>query len=140
MDSFFEPTPAIETAPKVILLLEDDLIQAKSIDAFLRRHGFDTVVCHRGEDAVALAAAEKPDFMVADLAMDGMNGSEAVARIAADPECAGIGIVFLSALSPQTDDDAIGSIKINGRAYQSVSKGSLARRLIPAIEKLSAGR
>ncbi len=89
---------------------------------------------------MALALAEKPDYMVADLAMSGMNGSEAVARIAANPECAGIGIVFLSALIPQTDDDAIGSIKIDGRAYQSVSKGSLAKRLIPAIEKLAAAR
>lgn len=121
-------------------MLEDDVTQAKTIDAYLRKNGYTTVVCHRGEDAVELAKTEKPDFMVADLAMDGMNGSEAVSRIAANPDCAGIGIVFLSALIPQTDDDAIGTIKIDGRHYKSVSKLSLTKRLIPAIKSLESAK
>ena len=58
---------------------------------------FEVVVAEDGEKGCATAAAERPDVILMDLEMPGMDGWEASRRLKADPQTRDIPIIALSA-------------------------------------------
>jgi two-component system response regulator MprA len=65
-------------APRV-LVVEDDLRTAVFLDRALTRHGYDVAVASDGEAALALATTHRPDLIVLDRMLPGLDGLE-VAR------------------------------------------------------------
>ncbi len=58
---------------------------------------FEVLVADDGEKGCAVAAAERPDLILMDLEMPGVDGWEASRRLKADPKTCGIPIIALSA-------------------------------------------
>jgi CheY-like chemotaxis protein len=58
---------------------------------------FEVLVAEDGEKGVAAAAAEKPDLILMDLEMPGVDGWEATRRLKNNPETRGIPVIALSA-------------------------------------------
>lgn len=54
-------------------------------------------VCDSGEQALATMPALKPDLVVLDVMMPGMDGPTTMSRMRADPALAGIPVVFMTA-------------------------------------------
>ena len=50
-----------------------------------------------GEEALALAAQEKPDLILLDVMMPGMTGPDVLARLRQSPETASIPVIFMTA-------------------------------------------
>jgi DNA-binding response OmpR family regulator len=63
----------------------------------LAGRGFEVLVAESGERGVELARAERPDLVLMDLGLVGMDGWEATRRLKADPATAGIPVIALSA-------------------------------------------
>jgi CheY-like chemotaxis protein len=61
------------------------------------RAGFTVLVATDGEQGVAMAAAERPDLILMDLRLPGLDGWEATRRIKAQPETRHIPIIALTA-------------------------------------------
>ncbi|MHC4730365.1 MAG: response regulator, partial [Planctomycetota bacterium] len=61
-----------------VLLVEDDVYVAESLEAHFRTHGMETVVCATGEDALA---APPCDVVLADLKLPGMSGVDLLERL-----------------------------------------------------------
>jgi CheY-like chemotaxis protein len=59
--------------------------------------GMTVLVASTGEEGVALARRERPDFILLDMMMPGMNGTATFQALRAEPETAAIPIVFLTA-------------------------------------------
>jgi two-component system cell cycle response regulator DivK len=59
--------------------------------------GFEVVVAEDGEKGLAAALAERPDIILMDLELPGMDGWEAARRLKSDPRTRSIPIVALSA-------------------------------------------
>src|SRR5260370_20881554 len=59
--------------------------------------GFDVVVAEDGEKGCAMAAAERPDVILMDLEMPGVDGWEAARRLKNDPQTRDIPVIALSA-------------------------------------------
>ena len=57
-----------------ILVVDDDPAIRRSIVAELRSAGYDTIEAVDGNDAMSVAARGKPDLVISDLAMPGMDG------------------------------------------------------------------
>jgi PAS domain S-box-containing protein len=93
-----------------ILIVEDETIVAADLTEKLRRLGYEVVgATRRGEDAVTIAAAERPTLVLMDIVLAGeMDGIEAADRIR---QTSNLPIVFLTAHS---DTDTLTRAKATG--------------------------
>lgn len=119
-----------------IVLAEDHLVVREGVRALLESTGEFEVVgqADTGLEAVALAAKLKPDVIVMDVAMPGLNGCEATRQIVArDPH------VRVLALSAHSDDEYVVRLIAVG-ALGFVEKQSSGALLARAIREVAAGR
>jgi DNA-binding NtrC family response regulator len=66
-----------------VLIIEDEATLAKNIRTYLARAGFDAVVAETAEIGLAELERFKPDAVLMDFNLPGMNGVEALARLQA---------------------------------------------------------
>src|SRR2546422_11019155 len=90
---------------KRILVAEDDPDNRCIVVKVLTLDGHETLEAADGESALALARRERPDLIVMDLAMPGMDGWEASRRLKADPQTADIPIIALTAFAMRGDEE-----------------------------------
>lgn len=79
-----------------ILLVEDDVSLQKSLAYILKKEQFDVHTARTGEDAVTLAVREKPDVILLDLLLPGIDGFEVCRRLKNNPASAQIFIIMLT--------------------------------------------
>ena len=83
---------------KWLVLLVEDLLDARELYAeYLSYAGFSVATAINGHEALRLAAMLKPDLILMDIRMPGMNGLEATADLKRDPELAHIPVVAITA-------------------------------------------
>jgi DNA-binding NtrC family response regulator len=63
-----------------ILIVDDEKDICKLLSRLVRREGLNALVAHDGETALKLIVSERPDLLLADFRMPGMNGMELVKR------------------------------------------------------------
>ena len=85
-----------------MLLVDDDPVILRLLEVNFRLDGFEVSTASHGEEALTRAREGRPDAMVLDVMMPGLDGYEVAKRIRADAELAGIWLVFLTA---RTGDD-----------------------------------
>ncbi|MCG3752426.1 response regulator transcription factor [Amycolatopsis sp. Poz14] len=83
-----------------VLVVEDDLTIAASIDARLSAEGFSVTVAHDGPAAVDAEAATSPDLVVLDVMLPGFDGLEVCRRIQARRP---VPVLMLTARADETD-------------------------------------
>jgi len=83
-------------AAKRILLAEDDRFLRRACATALSRRGFLVVVAEDGEQAVQLAAAERPDLILLDLLMPRMSGLQVLQHLVADPALRNVPVMILT--------------------------------------------
>ena len=71
-------------AGKTVLVVEDEDAIAEAVRARLRSEGYDVLVASDGPDAIRLHAERRPDLVVLDLMLPGMDGLEVCQRIQRD--------------------------------------------------------
>ena len=69
-----------------VLVIEDEEILAKNIHIYLERHGYEVQVAHSAEQGLGLLESLRPDAVLLDFNLPGLDGLEALSRIQAfDP-------------------------------------------------------
>jgi CheY-like chemotaxis protein len=81
---------------KQILIIDDEAPMRYLLERQLCRAGYGVRVAGDGETGLALAA-ERPDLIILDILMPGLDGFAVFERLQRSPELAGIPVVFLSA-------------------------------------------
>src|SRR5258708_13615878 len=82
---------------QLIMVVEGDATMQKMALKILRSRGFSCELARSGREAVAMAAALKPDLILMDLSLPEMNGWEATRALKADPALAHIPAVTITA-------------------------------------------
>jgi DNA-binding response OmpR family regulator len=86
-----------------ILFVEDEISLQKSIAYILEKEGFSVITTRTGEEAVRLAAKEKPDLLLLDLMLPGIDGFRVCEILKRDPQTAQIFIIMLTGKGLVTD-------------------------------------
>ncbi|MDP3093823.1 MAG: response regulator [bacterium] len=89
--------------PKKILIVEDDKFLRELIIRKLTNEGYQISEATDGESGVKAIKSEKPDLVLLDLILPGIDGFEALTRIRQDQETAGIPVIILSNLGQKED-------------------------------------
>jgi two-component system response regulator VicR len=66
---------------KKLLIVDDEVDIASSIQYVLNQEGFSTLLAHDGTKAMQLIESEKPDLIILDLMMPGLDGYEVCRRV-----------------------------------------------------------
>jgi two-component system cell cycle response regulator DivK len=90
-------------AGRLILIVEDNDKNLKLARDVLQFHGFRTVEAISGEEGVTLAREHRPDLVLMDIALPGIDGVEATRQLRSDAATADIPIVALTASVMQAD-------------------------------------
>jgi len=88
---------------KKISVIEDDKFLRELIVQKLSNEGYDIIEAVDGEKGVESVKKEKPDLILLDLILPGIDGFEVLARIKSDPALSEIPIIILSNLGQKED-------------------------------------
>ncbi|MCL1470197.1 response regulator [Argonema antarcticum] len=95
---------SIESTPKAVLLIVDDTpANLGVLSDFLDEAGFEVLVARDGESAIQKVQYAKPDIILLDVMMPGIDGFETCHRLKADPSTEDIPVIFMTALSETVD-------------------------------------
>lgn len=86
-----------------VLAVDDIPLNLLLVQKMLSRFNFKLRTAPGGQQALDAVAAEKPDLILLDLMMPGIDGFEVIRRLRENPETADIQIVILSALNSNED-------------------------------------
>jgi DNA-binding response OmpR family regulator len=85
------------TLAATVLVADDDSDILRFMEINLRLEGFEVVTARDGPDALAKAIAVRPDLVLLDVRMPGIDGYTICARIRADARLAGVPVVMVTA-------------------------------------------
>ena len=84
-----------------ILIVEDEKDIARMIDYNLKKEGYRTVLAHDGPSGAAAADRERPDLVLLDIMLPGLDGLEVLKRLRSDGRS--LPVILLTAKSEETD-------------------------------------
>jgi two-component system cell cycle response regulator DivK len=89
-------------ANELILVVEDNEQNQKLARDVLQVKGYRVLVADSAESGIPLALKEKPDLVLMDIHLPGMNGMEALAKLRADAATKAIPVLaFTASVMPQ---------------------------------------
>lgn len=86
-----------------ILLVEDNEVNRDMLSRRLVRAGHEVLLAEDGPAGIARAAADRPDLLLMDIGLPGMDGWEATRRLKQAPDTASIPVIALTAHALSTD-------------------------------------
>ena len=87
--------------PQHILVVDDDALLRRSLSLQLEQAGYHTSTAASAEDALALLQRQRPDLILLDVGLPGMDGLEALRRIHQDMD---VPIIFVTARRREFDE------------------------------------
>ncbi len=119
-----------------ILIVDDDAFIRRPLEFILQQEGFAPLTAVSGEDGLAKIEGERPDLIVLDVMMPGMDGFDVCRRVRTDPRFSSIPVILLTAKGQESDCGAAlaaGATEFMSKPY---SPSELLRRV---REILAAG-
>jgi CheY-like chemotaxis protein len=81
-----------------ILIVDDEERNRKLLEVFMKAEGYRTICVGDGREAMAIAARERPDLVLLDMMMPGMDGFDVARALKAEPSLRRIPVVIVSSL------------------------------------------
>jgi two-component system, OmpR family, alkaline phosphatase synthesis response regulator PhoP len=91
------------SAPKKVLVVEDEVDIAQLVKLYLEKGGFHANVAYSGADALKLIKTERPDLVILDLMLPEIDGIEVCKKIRSVPDTALLPIIMLTAKAEESD-------------------------------------
>jgi len=118
-----------------VLVVEDNALNLKLVRDVLGHAGYRVLEAGDAERGIALARAEAPDLILMDVQLPGVDGIEALSRLRAGAETAGIPVVALTALAMKEDRERCLAAGFDGYLEKPVSvpelPGQIAALMVP---------
>ena len=120
-----------------VLLADDQALLRSSLSILIEREPDMEVVgeADDGEEAVRLAMANRPDVVLMDIRMPGVDGLEATSRLLKRPEAADMRVIMLTTF--EHDDYVLRALRAGASGF--LLKGVEPSELLDAIRVVAAG-
>lgn len=106
---------------QLILIVEDNDKNLKLTRDVLRFHGFETIEATSAEDGIALAKDRRPDLVLMDIQLPGMDGVSALQELRRDKATAAIPVVALTASVMKEDRERFDKAGFDGFITKPIS-------------------
>ena len=119
----------------VVLIVDDSPTELHLFQNMLEKAGYETLVADSGEEGIKTAASARPDCILMDVVMPGMNGFQATRKLTKDPKTADIPVIMVTTKDQETD-------KIWGMrqgAVEYIVKPVAEKELVALIDSVMAG-
>ncbi|TAL11672.1 MAG: response regulator [Nitrospirae bacterium] len=103
------------TAKPAVLVVEDEVKLARTLDLYLGQRGFTVRIAHDGREALERIAEARPDVIVSDIMMPVMDGYALCRHLRTDPATCTIPFLFLTA--KDDDRDRVRGLKMGADDY-----------------------
>jgi two-component system, sensor histidine kinase and response regulator len=124
-----EPTFTTAAAQARVLVVDDQPDNVQMVCALLARAGFEGLAAGGGAEGLALARSGRPDLVLLDMRMPGMDGFEVLRQMREDPGLRDLPVIFLTA-----DDDRENLIRaFDAGAIDYVTKPFMAEELLARV-------
>lgn len=88
---------------KKILVVDDSPTERLELKEVLTRQGYTVAVAENGEESIEKSKSERPDLILMDVVMPGLNGFQATRIISRAPVTKGIPIIITTSKDQETD-------------------------------------
>lgn len=119
-------TPRLEK----ILVIEDDASLAMGLVHNLKYEGFDVLIARDGDKGLAQAFSERPDLIILDVGLPGINGFEVLSEL----RRAGLEVRVLMLTARGTDEDKVRGLGLGADDY--MTKPFSVRELVARVNAL----
>lgn len=122
------------TVRKVMLVDDEDDIRTIGNLSLSRVGGWQTVLAASGAEALEKARAEKPDLILLDVMMPGMDGPTTFGRLRAEEATAHTPIIFMTAKIQKQEVARyleLGALGVIGKPFDPMTLPQEIRKLVP---------
>ena len=89
---------------KKILVVDDESDIHEMLAEQLTDTGYEITIASNGDEALRKVQLNKPDLIILDVVMPGLDGPSVCAALKEDPKTKNIPIIFLTGLRPKEDE------------------------------------
>src|SRR4051812_7464836 len=124
--------PASIPRPTRVLVVEDNLDAAVTLVDLLTLWGYEVSAVHDGLAAVAVAPQRRPDVVLLDIGLPGIDGYEVARRLRGYPELGGLLIIAVTGYGQENDRQRARDAGFNHHLVKPVDLAVLRRLLAGA--------
>jgi two-component system cell cycle response regulator DivK len=123
----------------VVLIIEDNEKNLKLVRDILQVKGYSTLEAMTAEDGIRLAAQDKPDLVLMDIQLPGMNGIDALRVLRSNAATAKIPVIAVTASVMQQDRKLITDAGFDAYVGKPISLKEFVEAVRHALERKPAG-
>lgn len=121
----------LHASGRKIMVVEDNRLNMILASDYLKLNGFEVIEATDGEQALLKVSSERPDLILMDIQMPGVDGLEVTRRLKEDPSTRAIPIIAMTALAMQGDE----KMCLSGGCDDYIRKPVNLDEMIAKIEK-----
>lgn len=116
-----------------ILIVDDNAIVLRNVKNILDEK-YNVIIANNGEKGLEFARTRKPDLILLDYEMPGMNGSQVFAKLKEDSELCNIPVIFLTSVSEKNQIMEVMKNRPNGYILKPPAKDKLIEVIKGALK------
>ncbi|HOP19849.1 MAG TPA: response regulator [Parvularculaceae bacterium] len=97
----------LTTAPKTVLIVEDNELNMKLFHDLLEAHGYATLQARTGPEALALAEEHEPDLILMDIQLPEISGLQVTQELKKNETLTKIPVIAVTAFAMKGDEERI---------------------------------
>ena len=90
--------------PKKIMVVDDEPDAVEVLSIRLSDNGYDVIKAYNGNEALRLARSERPDLILMDILMPGLDGAKVAEMLKDMPETKNIPVIFVTCLFTKKEE------------------------------------
>lgn len=133
IERIVEKKNVVEGKKANILVVDDNALVLRNVKTILDED-YNVSIANNGEKGLEFARTRKPDLILLDYEMPGMNGSEVFAKIKEDSELSNIPVIFLTSVSERAQIMEVMKNRPNGYILKPPAKDKLIEAIKEALK------